>query len=161
MSGIAPANRVYIDQAGVENTLSYAWGWSAKGERCLAERLGHKTERISMEAAWCCGRVFAPHTFSGTCNSAVVEAWFEQTLLPSLRAGQTVILDNAAFHRESVLRELLAQVDCFLLFLPPYSPDLNKIEPQWQRLKTRIGLDSHSYPCFHDKVDAAFTNLNV
>ena len=127
----------------------------------MAERLGHKTQRISVEAAWCCGRVFAGHSFTGTCNSDVVEAWFAQGLVPLLQAGQTVILDNAAFHRKAHLRALVEAVGCFLLFLPPYSPDLNKIEPQWQRLKTTIGLDSASYPGFHDKVDAAFKQFLV
>ncbi len=132
------------------------WGWSRKGERCPAEKLGHATQRISMQAAWCCGVLFSPHTFTGTCNADVVEAWFEQQLIHDLRPGQTVILDNASFHRESVLRPLLESVGCFLLFLPPYSPDLNLIEPQWQRLKTKIALDSKPYLSFHLKVDAAF-----
>ena len=108
---------------------SYAYGWSAQGERCPGEKLGHRTQRISMAAAWCCGQVLAPLTFEGYCDSELVEAWFEQELCRVLRPGQTVILDNAWFHRHQQLRQLLTQVGCFLLPLPAYSPDLNKIEP--------------------------------
>ena len=82
--------------------------------------------------------MFAGHSFTGTCNSDVVEAWFAQGLVPLLQAGQTVILDNAAFHRKAQLSALVEAAGCFLLFLPPYSPDLNKIEPQWQRLKIAL-----------------------
>ena len=125
---------MYVDEAGVENTLAYAYGWSEKGTRYLAERLGHRTQRTSVAAAWCRdengqGKVLSPLMFEGYCNSAVIEAWFEQHLIHELEPGQVVILDNASFHRRAQLSEIVAQVGCTLLMLPPYSPDLNKIEP--------------------------------
>ena len=150
------ADRVYVDEAGVDDTLSYAYGGSAKGERCAGERLGHRTQRVSMAAAWCQGEVLAPLTFEGYCDSALIEAWFETQLCQVLRPGQVVILDNASFHRHEPLRQLLAQVGCALLPLPPYSPDLNKIEPLWHTIKTRIAHTKDQYPHFRLAVDAAF-----
>ena len=147
---------MYVDEAGVEDTLSYAWGWSAKGEPCPGEKLGHGTQRISMAAGWCCGEVLAPLTFEGYCDSELIEAWFAQELAPVLRVGQVVILDNASFHRHEALGALLAQVGCTLLPLPAYSPDLNKIEPLWNTIKRKIELDDRLYCDFHHKVDAAF-----
>ena len=147
---------MYVDEAGVEDSASYAWGWSARGERCPGERLGHRTQRVSMAAAWCCGEVLAPLTFEGYCDSALIEAWFETQLCLALRPGQVVILDNATFHRHQVLRGLVKEVGCTLLPLPAYSPDLNRIEPLWNTLKRKIELDANSYPSFHHKVDAAF-----
>jgi len=147
---------VYVDEAGVEDTLSYAWGWSTKGMRCHAQRLGHRTARVSMAAAWCQGKVLSPLTFQGICDSVLIEAWFEQHLIKALRPGQVVILDNASFHRATRLREILATVGCSLLFLPPYSPDLNKIEPLWNTIKLRIAFDTKQYPDFWLKVDNAF-----
>jgi len=151
--------RVYVDEAGVEDTLSYAYGWSCKGTRCFGERLGHRTCRISMIAAWCQKQILAPCTFQGYCDSLLVETWFEQCLLPVLKKGQVVILDNASFHRQAKLRALLQQVGCQLLPLPPYSPDFNKIEPLWNTLKRKIETDTQHYPCFWDKVDTAFCSL--
>ena len=89
---VSAADRVYIDEAGVDDTLSYAYGWSEKGMRCAGERLGHRTQRVSMAAAWCCGedgqgQVLAPLTFEGYCDSALIAAWFEQQLVKELRAG--------------------------------------------------------------------------
>ncbi len=152
-------DRVYIDEAGVEDTLDYAYGWSLKGWRCWAEKLGHRTQRVSMMAAWCQGQVLAPMTFEGYCDAAVVEAWFEQLLCPTLRAGQVVILDNASFHRKEQLRKLLESVGCSLLALPAYSPDLNKIEPLWNTIKQRIRMCSDPHLNFREKVDAAFCSL--
>jgi len=153
---VPPEKRVYVDQCGLDNTLSYPWGWSRRGRRCPGVRLGHKTQRISVMAALYQGQLVAPLTFTGSYDAALVEAWLEQHLLPELQAGQVVILDNAAFHRHPHLRALLATKGCALLPLPPYSPDLNHIEPRWNSLKIKVALDTQIYPSFHEKVDAAF-----
>ena len=159
MAQMPKEKRVYVDQCGLDNTLSYPWsypwGWSRKGRRCPGVRLGHKTQRVSVMAALCQSQLLSPLTFTGSCDAALVEAWLEQQLLPVLQPGQVVILDNASFHRHAKLRALLATKDCTLLPLPPYSPDLNLIEPQWNALKIRVALDTNSYSAFHDKVDAA------
>ena len=143
----------------MEDTLDYAYGWSLKGTRCWGEKLGHRTQRVSMAAAWCAGEVLAALTFEGYCDSALIEAWFEQQLCPMLRAGQVVILDNASFHRKERLRALLERVGCCLLALPAYSPDLNKIEPLWNTIKNHIKLHSNVHLSFRQKVDAAFCSL--
>jgi transposase len=150
---------VYVDEAGVEDTLGFSWGYSPKGVRCLAHKLGHRTARVSMAAAWCYGQVLAPLTFEGYCHSELVEVWFKTQLCPSLRSGQVVILDNASFHKRAQLQPLVEAVGCRLWFLPRYSPDLNKIEHLWPKLKTHIALDSATYDAFRDRVDAAFCSL--
>jgi len=156
LSRIAPEDRVYVDEAGVEDTLTYPYGWSKKNTRCPGERRGHRTTRVSMAAAWCQGQVFSPLTFEGTCDAPLIEAWFSQQLIHEVREGQTVILDNASFHRIEPLRAILQDKGCFLLPLPTYSPDLNLIEPLWNALKHTIMHDQTPNCSFRDKVDAAF-----
>ena len=159
IAAIAWADRVYLDEAGVEDTLDYAYGWSLKGTRCPGERLGHRTQRVSMAAAWCQGQVLAPLTFEGYCDSALIEAWFAQELLPVLRPGQVVILDNASFHRKHHLRQMVESVGCRLLPLPAYSTHLNHIEPLWNMLKASIRHNTNDTLTFRQKVDAAFCSL--
>ncbi len=149
---------MYVDQAGLEDTLCYLYGWSEKGQRSLGQRLGHRTERTSVAAAWCQGQVISPLMFEGYCHSGIIEAWFEQHLIGELKPGQVVILDNAAFHRKNRLREILATVGCFLLPLSPYSPDLNKIEPLWNTLKSRVAHNTQPIT-LQQKIQIAFCSL--
>ena len=138
--------------------MNYAYGWAKKGKRCFADKLGHFTERISMIAAYCQRQVFAAMTFTAYCDSLLVETWFKKVLIPELKAHQVVILDNASFHRKAKLKDLLKTVDCELLALPPYSPDLNKIEHVWNSIKSIVRHDHSELP-FHNKVNHAFCSL--
>jgi hypothetical protein len=133
-----PEQLVYVDEAGVDDTEDYAYGWCEQSSRFEALKLGHRTERISMIAGWCERQVIAPMTFKRDCDSALVETWVQQVLVQELKPGQVVVIDKASFHKSMTIRELIAQAGCVLLFLPPYSPDLNKIEKFWARLKQYI-----------------------
>jgi len=73
-------------------------------------------------------------------------------LLPSLRPGQTVIMDNASFHKSQKTRELIELVGCKLLYLPPYSPDLNPIEHFWANLKRELKDWKYSFMNLYDKL---------
>lgn len=93
------------------------------------------------------------------CDSRVIETWFAKVLVLELRPGQTVILDNASFHRKAKLKALLEPYGCHLLALPPYSPDLNKIESLWHRLKSHVRHNLDPDLSFHQIVDSAFCSF--
>jgi transposase len=76
--------------------------------------------------------------FEGTCNSELFNIWLKDVLIPSLKPGQVLILDNASFHRSVKSKALVESAGCRLLFLPPYSPDFNPIEKCWANLKAKI-----------------------
>ena len=147
---------VYLDESGADNTLDYVYGWCHKSQRFEADKLGHRTCRISMIAAWCNGQLLAPMTFKGYCDTLLVEVWIEQLLIPVLQPGQVVVLDNATFHKSAAIAEMIEAAGCKLLFLPPYSPDLNKIETFWARLKHWLRKTTHQFEQFWDAVDNAF-----
>lgn len=83
-------------------------------------------------------KLLAPFTVVGAYNRTVFAIWLETCLLPTLVTGQVVMMDNATFHQGGQIEELIQSVGCRLLYLPPYSPDLNRIEQYWSWLKTRI-----------------------
>ena len=135
---------MYLDEAGIDNTEDYAYGWGPKGERFAAERRGKRTERVSFIAAWYQHQQVASRTYEGYCNRPVFETWLETQLLPALTYGSVIICDHASFHKGGRIKELIQQAGCELLYLPPYSPDLNPIEHQWFVRKNRMRKQIHS-----------------
>ncbi|MEY3298774.1 MAG: hypothetical protein RLZZ597_2034 [Cyanobacteriota bacterium] len=83
-------------------------------------------------------QLIAPFTVGGGCNRTVFETWLETCLVPEIRPGDWVILDNATFHHGGRIAELIEAAEGQVVYLPPYSPDLNRIETCWAWLKARI-----------------------
>lgn len=160
MQAYTPEQLVYLDEAGVDDTEDYAYGWCTKSKRFEALKLGHRTERISMIAGWCNRQVIAPMTFKGYCDSTLVETWVQEFLVAQLQRGQVVVMDNASFHKATTIRAQIEQVGCTVLFLPPYSPDLNKIEKFWARLKHYLRKTLNQFQNLWDAVDNAFKALS-
>lgn len=113
-----------------------------------------------MVAAWREGQVLAPMTFKGHYNTALFEAWVEQFLVPELQPGQVVVLDNASFHQSARTQRLIEQAGCRVLFLAPYSPDLNQIEKFWARLKHHLRKTLYLFATLWDAVDNVFRKLS-
>lgn len=77
----------------------YSYGYSLQGERLYALKSGRRQGRVNMIAAWCNGELFAPFTVEGACNRNVFELWLSNCLIPNLKPGQILIIDNASFHK--------------------------------------------------------------
>lgn len=83
-------------------------------------------------------QLMAPFTIEGACNRTVFEIWIETCLIPVLKPGQKLVIDNASFHKGGRIEQLVETAGCEVWYLPPYSPDLNKIERSWFWIKSRI-----------------------
>lgn len=144
---------VYVDEAGMDNREDYGYGWNSKGERFHAFKSGRRQGRVNMIAALCQGQLMAPFTVEGACNRAVIEIWLETCLIPELKPGQVVLMDNATFHKGGRIEQLIQQAGCELLYLPAYSPDFNKIERCWSWLKNRIRKQIGQFECLRDAME--------
>lgn len=129
---------VYVDEAGMDERDDYGYGYAPAGERVYDLKSGRRQGRINMIAAYRGTQLMAPFTIEGACNRTVFETWLETCLIPVLKPGDWVILDNATFHHGGRIAELITAAHCHLLYLPPYSPDLNRIEKCWGWLKSRV-----------------------
>ena|ERR687885_17760 len=115
--------------------------------------LSRRHGRVNMIAALRKGQLLAPFTVEGSCNRNVFETWLETCLIPVLEPGQVVIVDNATFHKGGCIEQLIREAGCELLYLPPYSPDLNKIERCWSWLKSRIRKKLEYFDCLRDAIE--------
>jgi transposase len=129
---------VYVDESGFDDLPIREYGRCLKGKPLLGERSGLRFARTSIIAGLQGNTPIAPMVFKGYCNTEVVLAWVEKMLLPELKRGQTVVWDNASFHKSPKIAEAFEKAGVGLLFLPPYSPDLNPIEPFWGVVKAKV-----------------------
>ena len=94
--------------------------------------------------------------FNGSCNTQSIEALVEQFLIKELKSGQVVIMDNASFHKSQKTKDLIESVGCRLVFLPPYSPDLNPIEKFWASMKRWVKSQISDFTQLYDAITQFF-----
>lgn len=159
MEQIAPFSKedlVYVDESGIDSYVHQSFGWAKRGAKVFGEVSGKRYARESFVAAKCGSEVLAPFCFQGTCYTDLFNLWIETCLVPVLKPGQVVILDNATFHKSEKTKTLIENAHCTLLFLPPYSPDLNPIETFWANLKSKIREFLKCCSSLSEAIDHAF-----
>jgi putative transposase len=134
---------VHIDECGFAPSTARRYAYAPKGHRVEGLVSGHRRPRTSLLAARVDGRLEEPLLFEGTCDTVVFNAWLKTRLCPRLNDHHLVIMDNAAFHKSPETAQLIKETGATLLFLPPYSPDLNPIEHDFSALKKRREYHEH------------------
>lgn len=127
-----------MDETGIDTYLYREYGYAPRGTAVQGLVNGRKYKRVGIVAAKLNKKIVAPLEYSGTMNSKLFEQWFEQQLLPVLPRETVIVMDNAAFHRKKQLSSMAEENGCSLIFLPPYSPELNPIEKFWGWLKRNL-----------------------
>jgi transposase len=134
---------VYVDESGFTSSVTRRYAYAPKGQRVAGLCSGQRRPRTSLIAARMGSTFAAPLLFEGTCNTALFNAWLEHTLCPLLNATHVVVMDNVPFHKSANTHTLIARTGATLLFLPPYSPDLNPIEHDFATLKKLREYNEH------------------
>lgn len=115
-------------------------GWGPKGERLRGFAPQGRWRTLTFLGALRCDRLTAPCVFDGPINGECFRAYVEQQLLPVLKAGDIVIMDNLGSHKATALRKAIKAAGARLWYLPPYSPDLNPIEQTFAKVKHWLRL---------------------
>lgn len=128
---------VSIDESGFAEDMPRTHGYALKGKRCYGKQDWGAKGRTNVIAALLGGMLLSISLFTSSINTLVFTSWIEQDLLPKLPAKSVLILDNATFHKGVSMQKVLTEAGHTLLYLPPYSPDLNPIEKKWAQAKSR------------------------
>jgi transposase len=126
---------IFIDESGAKTTMTRLYGRGFDGARVYDHvPHGHWCTTTMVAAVGLAG-VKAPFVFDGAMDTEVFQAYVEHVLVPELKAGDIVVLDNLRCHADIHARRLIEKVGAQVWFLPPYSPDLNPIEKMWSKVK--------------------------
>ena len=127
---------VYVDETGFAISDFRRYAYAPKGV-CVVDKISgsHRYKTTSLIAARIDGSMRVPVLFQGICDASAFNAWLEQMLCPLLNEKHVVILDNASFHKGTQTEQLIKQSGASLLFLSPYSPELNPIEKDFANIK--------------------------
>jgi transposase len=129
---------VFIDETGLNTKLARLYGRSPRGERCLSAIPHGHWQSSTFLAALRHDQLTAPFLVDGPLDAEVFLVYLQRVLIPCLQAGDTLILDNLATHKVQGVEPLLRAKGVELRYLPPYSPDLNPIEPAFSKFKAHL-----------------------
>ncbi|MCJ2027849.1 IS630 family transposase [Methylobacterium sp. J-043] len=155
-----PERLVFLDETATTTNMVRRYGWAARGERCrVAVPHGH-WRTTTVTAALRTSGVVATALFDGATNGERFRAYVTATLVPLLKRGDTVIMDNLAAHKVAGVREAIQAVGAKLLYLPPYSLDLNPIEQIFAKLKGNLRkAAARTLPDLKAAIRSAFDTL--
>jgi transposase len=132
---IATERLVFVDEMGTNTSLGPLYAWSPRGERAYSNVPRNRGPNTTLLASMTSEGMGPCLAVEGATTRVVFEAYAEKVLVPSLRRGQVVVMDNLSAHKGERVRELVESAGCELLYLPPYSPDLSPIEEAFSKVK--------------------------
>jgi transposase len=132
-----PVERVTVfDESGTQLDMSSAYARAPRGERAYATERRNTGHNMTLLAGITLTGMTAPLVVEGSVTTAVMETYVQQVLLPTLRVGDIIILDNLSVHHTPVVTHLFTEHGCRVLFLPAYSPDFSPIENAFSKIKS-------------------------
>jgi transposase len=135
VSSIEPERLVFLDESGCNTAMTRRHARSAKGERAVGSCPANWGENITILGAIRSTGVVAMATTDAPTTTDVFDFFVERFLLPNLRPGEILVMDNLSAHHSDKVRKRIEEAGHRVLFLPPYSPDKNPIENYWSKLK--------------------------
>lgn len=133
-----PRRLAFIDETWAKTNMTRTQGRAPRGQRLMAKVPHGHWKTLTFLAALRHDRIDAPYVLDGPINGDYFRAWVEQCLVPTLSPGDVVIMDNLGSHKGKAVRQAIHNAGAHLIFLPPYSPDLNPIEQVFAKLKTLL-----------------------
>lgn len=153
MLHLDPEHLVFIDETWIKTNMAPLRGWGPRGERLKGFAPDGRWHTLTFLAALRADALTAPCVIDGPINGVIFRSYVEQMLVPELRPGDIVVLDNLGSHRAQAIRRAVRAAGAKLAYLPPYSPDLNPIEQVFAKVKHWLRMaEARSIEALHDHV---------
>jgi transposase len=145
---------VFVDECGANLAMTPRFARAPQGQRAVGQAPFVRGQNNTLIGALSVAGITAALTLSGAADAGAFIFFVREMLVPTLRPGQIVVLDNARIHQDSEVQEILESRGCYLLPLPAYSPDFSPIENAWSKLKEFL---RRAQARTQEALDAAFT----
>jgi transposase len=157
-----PDRLVFIDETGTSTNMARLRGRCRRGERLIGKVPHGHWKITTFVAGLRRDAITAPFVIDQPMNSAIFKAYLEQCLVPTLKPGDFVIMDNLSSHKSDEVRQIIEAAGATLLYLPPYSPDFNPIEQAFSKLKAHLRKASErSIPALWDRIGAILDTFST
>lgn len=137
-AAVDPEGLIFVDECGLHTSLAPVYGYAPRGERLRLSVPRSRGRNTTLLASMTIEGMGPSLAVEGATTAGVFEAYVEKVLVPKLRAGQTVVMDNLGAHRPKRVRELIEERGCELVYLSAYSPDYNPIEEAFSKIKSLL-----------------------
>lgn len=137
-AGIDPRRLIFIDETWAKTNMTRLRGRSLRGERLVAKVPHGHWNTTTLIAALGTEGVRCSTVVDGPINAEIFGAFVDQVLVPALRPGDVVVMDNLSSHKGAAVRRSIEAVGAELVYLPPYSPDYSPIEPAFSKIKQAL-----------------------
>lgn len=138
LAGVDPSDLVFLDETGANTAMQRTHGYAPEGQRVVASAPLGGWKAVTFVGALTADGLAAPWALEGAMNGEWFLAYVEQVLVPTLRPGMVVVMDNLPSHKVVGVEAAILAAGCRLEYLPPYSPDLNPIEKAFSKLKRAL-----------------------
>jgi transposase len=135
IAAISPEHLIFLDESGVTTSMTRLYARSSGGKRICETTPGGRWKIMTILGAMSLRGIIASMTIEEATDGDIFLAYVKHILCPALRPGDVVVMDNLSSHKIKGVRRLIEKAGAKVLYLPPYSPDLNPIEKAWSKLK--------------------------
>jgi len=129
---------IFLDESGVNTGMTRLYGRAFEGERVVDYIPDVRFQRTSILSSVRLDGSYVPMIFSGSLTGELFKEYLKKFLVPTLKPGDIVIMDNLSSHKVAGVNEIIESAKAKIMYLPPYSPDLNPIEQMWSKIKAYL-----------------------
>jgi transposase len=151
---------IFLDESGINTGMTRIYGRALKGKRIVEYVPDVRFQRTSILSTINSEGKYVSMIYSGALNGELFKSYLENFLVPTLKAGDILIMDNLSSHKVKGVNNLIENEGAKIIFLPPYSPDLNPIEQMWSKIKAFLRkTKSRTKDCLEKNISKAFNTI--